>query len=70
MVPGCLFGLGALPLWGLGVWLGVTALRQPGTQRNRSVAWIGILLNAIPLLLVACLLGVGHLPFAARLHPE
>jgi len=70
MVPGCVFGLGALPLWGLGIWLGVGALRQPGTQRNRSVAWIGILLNAIPLLLVASLLGVGALPFAVRLYPD
>ncbi len=64
MVPGCLVGLAAIPLWGLGVLLGIVALRQTGSRRDLWIAWIGVLLNAIPLLLVASLFGVGFLPFA------
>lgn len=67
MVPGCVCGLGALPLWGLGIAFGVAALRQRGPKRGLWVAWLGILLNVLPLLLVACFVSVGHLPFAVRL---
>jgi hypothetical protein len=66
VVPGCVCGPGVLAMGAAGLASGVLALRQPGARSNVWVAWIGIVINAIPLFVSALLVALDVLRFAAR----